>query len=93
MLVLEKRKIKSCKMPDIKKKIFILTAVMSSAFYSVLAQIPEGVPHPDDNEPIRLDSLADIIIYIVLPVGLVILYVLWKRRVRQRKKKEDNDNT
>ena len=41
-----------------------------------LLQIPTGVPHPDDNTPLDLSNPADLIIYVVLPVIVLILYLV-----------------
>lgn len=49
-------------------------------------QIPKEVPHPDNNSPLDLNNPADIIIYIVLPIIVVILYFLWRKKNRKEKK-------
>jgi hypothetical protein len=43
-------------------------------------QIPREVPHPDNNTPIDFSNPADIIIYIVLPVIIVIFFLIWKTK-------------
>ena len=40
---------------------------------TIKAQIPTQVPGPDDNSPIDLSNTADILIYIVLPVIILLL--------------------
>ena len=42
-------------------------------------QIPREVPHPNTNEPIDFNNLADVIIYIVLPLFFVLVYILGRR--------------
>ncbi|MBT8261539.1 MAG: adenylosuccinate synthetase [Bacteroidia bacterium] len=49
------------------------------AKFSIL-QIPSGVPHPDDNTPVDLTNPADLIIYLVIPVVIVILYLVFIKR-------------
>lgn len=39
------------------------------------AQIPTGTPRTD--EPVRLNTTADIIIYLVLPLIVIILAIFW----------------
>ncbi|MGB0948608.1 MAG: adenylosuccinate synthetase [Marinirhabdus sp.] len=44
-------------------------------------QLPHGVPGPGDNAPLDLSNPADVIIYIVLPVLVVILvYIRFRRK-------------
>ncbi len=42
-------------------------------------QTPGEIPTPHNNDPIDLTSTSDILIYIVIPVLLLILYILWRR--------------
>jgi hypothetical protein len=60
---------------------------------SVLAQIPEGVPKPQDNEPVSFKSPSDLIIYVILPAVLIIIYliILYRRRKKGREEKREND--
>lgn len=51
-------------------------------------QIPREVPHPNTNEPIDFNNLADVIIYIVLPLFFVLVYFLGRRFSN---KKNDNE--
>lgn len=45
-----------------------------------MAQIPRDVPNPSNNSKIDLSNPADLIIYIVIPIALVIFYFIWKRK-------------
>jgi len=58
-----------------------------------LAQIPEGVPHPDQNTPIDFSSWSDLVIYIILPGVLIIGYIVmvYRRRRKQRRDGGEND--
>ena len=51
-----------------------------------LLQLPPGAQNPDDNTPIDLSNPFDLIVYILLPIAIIILYILWKRM-----KKRDKD--
>jgi hypothetical protein len=46
-------------------------------------QIPKEVPHPDRNSPLDLNNPADIIIYIVIPLLIVLLYIFGRRRKKK----------
>ncbi|MDC7993560.1 adenylosuccinate synthetase [Altibacter sp. HG106] len=56
-------------------------------FLGKALQIPENVPHPDNNTPIDFSDPADWIIYIVLPIVAAILVLLWMRKKKQDKTK------
>lgn len=56
--------------------------------YSRELQIPTEVPKPDNNTPIDFSNPADIVIYVVIPVLLVILYLV----LRKKNRKEENEN-
>ena len=42
----------------------------------VALQIPSGVPHPDTNKPLDLSNPAELIIYVVIPLMILILYLV-----------------
>lgn len=39
-------------------------------------QIPTGVPHPDNNKPLDLSDPAELIIYVIVPLIILILYLV-----------------
>lgn len=47
------------------------------------AQRPRNIPDPDKSEPMTLDTLPEIIIYIGLPVLFILLFI-WLRRRRRK---------
>lgn len=63
-----------------KKKISTLLAACIFLIFTVHAQIPKEVPHPDDNKPLDLSDPADLIIYIIIPVVFIILFFVWRSR-------------
>ncbi len=65
------------------RKFFISLSIVVVFVTNTLAQIPTNLPNPDDNTPIDLTKTADILIYIVLPVIILLLLFL---RVRNKKK-------
>ena len=68
-----------------KKYISSLLIAFLFLISKVQAQIPEGVPHPDDNKPLDLSDPADIIIYIVIPVVFIILFFVWRNRRKKNR--------
>lgn len=50
----------------------------------MLLQIPQGVPHPDDNEPLTLESPFDIILYVVIPIIILGSYFWWRKKKKKK---------
>lgn len=63
------------------KYIFLFVLGFSANLY---AQKPDLVPKPSE-EPIDITNPSDVIIYIILPLCLVLLFVIWYRGKRKRK--------
>jgi len=66
-----------------KKIKIILSAILSWVFALLtFAQRPTHVPK--EGEPLRVfESMESVIFYIVLPVVIIVLYVVWKRRKKK----------
>lgn len=54
---------------------------------ALLAQTPQGLPKPHENDPIDLSSPFSIIYFIIIPLIAAITYFLLKRR---KNRKENN---
>ncbi|PHR12671.1 MAG: adenylosuccinate synthetase [Aequorivita sp.] len=65
-----------------KKILFAALYVWCTTLY---AQKPTEVPKPSE-KPIDLSNPADIIIYIVLPLCVVLLFFVWRGKRKNRKK-------
>ena len=53
----------------------------------IYAQRPTNIPEP--SEPFNVfESAENIIFYIVLPVIIIVLYIIWRRRISREKEKE-----
>ncbi|OAB78043.1 hypothetical protein ULVI_11195 [Cochleicola gelatinilyticus] len=61
-----------------------LLVVLLSTNLTSLAQIPEDVPHPDNNTPIDLSKPFDLIVFVILPIVIIILYVLWRQKKKNK---------
>ncbi len=71
-----------------KQLFFYFAFLLTMLPVLVLGQRPSNVPY--DTEPVGFfESPAKIIIYIVLPLLIVLIYLLWRRKI----KKEEEDNT
>lgn len=49
----------------------------------IFAQKPSGVP--GDTGKVELTETSDVVIYIVIPVVIVILYLVWRKRNKSSK--------
>ncbi|HCE54798.1 MAG TPA: adenylosuccinate synthetase [Lutibacter sp.] len=47
-------------------------------------QRPTHSPNPQDNTPIDLNNLFDVIVFIVLPILMIIFYILWRNQVKNK---------
>ncbi|WP_442845717.1 adenylosuccinate synthetase [Leeuwenhoekiella sp. H156] len=57
---------------------------MISNFLFAILQLPPGTQNPDDNLPVNLKDPFDLIVFVILPVVLLVLYVLWRRKRKKR---------
>ncbi len=66
----------------IKKTLLLLHLVLISAPAMLWAQRPTNVPY--DTEPVRFfESWSNIIIYIIIPIIVVLIYYLWRRKINK----------
>jgi hypothetical protein len=61
-------------------------------FLQLMLQIPQNVPHPDDSEPLLLQTPFDYIFYLVLPILFLIGGYFWWRRKKKREEEDENNN-
>lgn len=73
-------------LPSIHKMIRIALFFFTGFIY---AQQPTHSPNPQNNTPIDLNNLFDVIVFIVLPIGIFIFYFLWRKQVKDNR---DNKN-
>ncbi|MFA5298557.1 MAG: hypothetical protein WC389_10180 [Lutibacter sp.] len=60
-----------------------LILVFISAF--AYGQKPTNAPRPQNYSKVDLSKWFDIIAFIILPIIIVFLYLLWRKQVRKRK--------
>ncbi|HLW32444.1 MAG TPA: hypothetical protein VKX40_09290 [Aequorivita sp.] len=64
------------------KKTALAVITLLSAFL-VSAQIPTEVPKPQDNQPVDFSDPIELVIFIVLPLVVVVLFIIWTRKKRK----------
>lgn len=56
-------------------------------------QLPTDVPSPEGKPVDFFASWGSVIFYIVLPVAIVVLYIIWRRRNKREMRKKQEENT
>ncbi|MGB3342316.1 MAG: hypothetical protein WBA61_00255 [Aequorivita sp.] len=64
-----------------KKTVLAVITLLST--FLVSAQIPTEVPKPQDNKAVDFSNPTDIIIFIVLPLVVVVLFIVWRGKKRK----------
>lgn len=73
------------KLNQMKRFINILIIFLFTGIATAIAQIPYDVPNPANNTPIDLTNPADLVIYVILPVIIVILAIIsWRYKKKHR---------
>ncbi|MDN3667235.1 adenylosuccinate synthetase [Algibacter miyuki] len=49
-----------------------------------ILQLPMGTPNPDDNQPLDLSDPFELIVFIIIPVLAVFLYILWRKKRKNK---------
>ncbi len=49
------------------------------------AQIPTEVPKPQDNPPVDFSDPANMILFIILPLIVILLFFIWRSKQRKDK--------
>ena len=66
------------------------TILLFLQVFAILGQTPTHIP--TDNEPVSFfDTPGNIVLFIVIPVAIVILYYLWRKRLRRETKEEEKE--
>ena len=71
--------------------IFLLILVFVPAGNVILAQLPTHVPSPEAEPVGFFESWGKFIFYVVVPVILIILYVVWRNRTRKNRKRREEE--
>ncbi|MBW6499304.1 MAG: hypothetical protein K0B09_13010 [Bacteroidales bacterium] len=67
----------------------VFSIILLFQAFALLAQRPTHIP--TNNEPVGFfDSVANVILFIVLPIAVVVFYYLWRRWLR--KQQEENES-
>ncbi|CAM1365733.1 conserved hypothetical protein [Tenacibaculum litoreum] len=57
---------------------------MLTVYKLLFMQLPIGTQNPDDNKPMDFSDPIEVIVFIVLPVFIIILYILWKKKKNRK---------
>lgn len=52
-------------------------------FLFAILQLPPGSQNPDDNLPVNLKDPFDLVVFVILPVILIVLYIIWRTKRRE----------
>ncbi|MAW94303.1 MULTISPECIES: adenylosuccinate synthetase [unclassified Leeuwenhoekiella] len=56
---------------------------MLANLFSAILQLPPGTQNPDDNLPVNLKDPFDLVVFIILPIILIVLYIIWRTKRRK----------
>lgn len=58
---------------------------MLNILYFLIFQTPTSTPNPGENSAIDFSKPFDIIVFVILPIVVVFLYFLWRRKQKEDK--------
>jgi len=68
----------------------VLTAIFITAFSAAaLGQLPTNVPSPEAKPVDFLGSTANIVLYVVIPIVVIVLVIIWRRRTAKHNPDKD----
>ncbi|MFW5663789.1 MAG: hypothetical protein ACOCYD_01990 [bacterium] len=74
-----------------KVHLFLLTMFLTVVAFVGNAQSPTHIPREETSPVDFFESTENIVFFIVIPVAIIILYILWRRSLKkQREDKESN---
>ncbi len=59
---------------------YSLASLFSLFGLNVFSQIPTEVPKPQDNSPVDFSEPVNIILFIILPLAVVVLVIIWRNK-------------
>ncbi|HZK08891.1 MAG TPA: hypothetical protein VFC92_11905 [Bacteroidales bacterium] len=68
----------------------LLTAIFFTIFAaSTLGQLPTNIPSPKAEPVDFFGSTTNIVLYLVIPIVVIVLFIIWRRRISKGKTDED----
>ncbi len=58
---------------------------MLYTLYLTILQLPPGTQNPDDNTAVDFRDPFDLVVFVILPVVLIVLYLIWRKKRKNRK--------
>jgi heme/copper-type cytochrome/quinol oxidase subunit 2 len=68
-------------LPSIHKFKYVALFFFTAFIYG---QRPTHSQNPQNNTPIDLNNLFDVIVFVVLPIVVIIFYFLWRKQVKNK---------
>ncbi|MAW97080.1 MULTISPECIES: adenylosuccinate synthetase [unclassified Leeuwenhoekiella] len=56
---------------------------MLTNFNLIVLQLPPGTQNPDDNFPLDFNDPFDLVVFVIPPVILIVLYMIWRKKRRK----------
>lgn len=74
-----------------KAQFFLLTMILSVVTFVGFAQSPTHIPREQSSPVDFFDSTENIVFFIVIPVVIVILYLVWRRNLKKQREDEEKN--
>ncbi len=74
-----------------KAQFFLLTIIFSVVTFVGFAQSPTHIPREQTRPVDFFESTENIVFFIVIPVLIVILYLVWRRNLKKQREEEDKN--
>ncbi len=76
---------KNTTLSKLATKIVFFASLFVISTHDLIAQSPTNIPR-QESEPVKFfDSWENLVIYIIIPLGIIILYYIWKKRSLNKK--------
>lgn len=74
-----------------KAQFFLLTMILSVVTFVGFAQSPTHIPREQSRPVDFFDSTENIVFFVVIPVVIVILYLVWRRNLKKQREDEEKN--
>lgn len=65
----------------VRKTVLPIITLLSTIL--VHGQIPTEVPKPQDNKPVDFTDPVEIVVFILLPLIMIVLFIIWSKKKRR----------
>lgn len=78
--------------PQIRYMFFTFLLMVSAFLTGSYAQTPSHLPRHSPEPVGFFESVENLIFYVIIPLTIVVLYILWRMRLAKQKKEDENKN-